>query len=694
MDCFFKPAGVAIVGASATIGRGGYNIVSNVKNSFQGEIYPVNPRYDEILGLTCYPSISDIPGSVDMAIIFVPAAGIPDIIVQCAHKGVRGVIIQSAGFAETGQAGRDLQEQVLKRARQNNIRIWGPNCVGLVDIAGRQFFSFISPDILKDNVITGGVSMIVQSGMLSGGFLMDMMTADRMGFARVCSIGNKMDVNECDLLAWLLDDPATRVVGCYLEELVNGRLFIDLCQQSDKPVVVIKGGRSEHGARAALSHTASMAADRKVISGILAQAGVIEADDFKQMADICNTLSLVPRYPAEGVGRVAVLTYSGGAGILSTDLMEGQLLRPAELQPETLGKIRTVFPDWMPVGHPVDFWPAVEKSGPVKTYLTCLSAVLEDPGVDMVLLHIFLGGQMDPDISPLADLAARAGKPLFCWVIGHDGARRHFAESLQKLGIPVFRELLRAITCMDALVRDRSSQRGSRRFAEVRKDSIPAALRLLPAEPGRRVLDEHDSKRFLECAGMPVVTEALAETPEEAVTQARTMGFPVVLKGLLPGEVHKTEAGLVRLNLAGAEVVREEAQSLLLAMEGQGRMLVQKQVAGRIELIAGLVRDVAYGPCVMIGMGGVLAEILDDSVFALAPLSVEEALALLDRLRSQKVLNGFRDAPPVDRRALADILVTLGELARDGRRLQEVDINPLVISGGRPVVVDAAVIME
>ncbi|MFO8048300.1 MAG: CoA-binding protein, partial [Desulfosudaceae bacterium] len=184
MDCFFKPAGVAIVGASATIGRGGYNLVSNIKNSFQGEIYPVNPRYDEILGLTCYPSVSDIPGSVDMAIIFVPAAGIPDIIVQCAHKGVRGVIIQSAGFAETGQAGRELQEQVLKQARQNNIRVWGPNCVGLVDIAGRQFFSFISPDILKDNVITGGVSMIVQSGMLSGGFLMDMMTADRMGFAR------------------------------------------------------------------------------------------------------------------------------------------------------------------------------------------------------------------------------------------------------------------------------------------------------------------------------------------------------------------------------------------------------------------------------------------------------------------------------------------------------------------------------
>ncbi len=694
MECFFNPAGIAIIGASATKGKGGYNIVHNAKTGFDGQIYPVNPQYSEVLGLPCYPSVAEIPGPVEMAVIFVPAAGIPDIITACGQKGVRGIIIQSAGFAGTGAEGRGRRARVLGRARVNGVRVWGPNCVGLVDIAGRHFFSFISPAILKGGLISGGVSMIVQSGMLSGGFLLDMMSNDRMGFARVCSIGNKMDVNECDLLAWLLADPATRVVGCYLEDLVDGRRFIKLCRQSDKPVVVVKGGRSEHGARAAASHTASMAGDRQVSSGILAQAGVIEAEDFKQMADICNTFSLARQPVPADPGRVAVLTYSGGAGILSTDLMEDSCLRPAELQPATLAKMQPVFPDWMPVGHPVDFWPAVEKSGPVKTYLTCAEAVLSDPGVDMVLMHVFLGGQMKLDMTPLADLAAKAGKPLFCWAIGDNRARRGFAESLRDLGVPVYRELGRAVACMDALVRYQRNRRGSIVSGEFRGEAVPAAIRRLPAAGGRHVLDEYEAKQILETAGIPVVPEALVDSPDEAADRAEEMGFPVVVKGLQPELVHKTEAGLVRLHLGDTAGVRAAAESLCKSMGGGGRLLVQQQITGRVELIAGLVRDVRHGPCVMVGLGGVLAEALDDTVFALAPLTMEEALDLINRIRSQKILDGFRGERPLDRPALADILVRLGRLGAAGERIREIDLNPLVVAAGRPVAVDASIILE
>jgi len=324
--------------------------------------------------------------------------------------------------------------------------------MGLVDINNKQIFSFMNPQWqMEGNLVPGNISLIVQSGMLSGGFLLDMMTCDQMGFAKVCSIGNKMDVNECDLLEYLFNDPQTDVVGCYIETLVDGRRFIELCRSTDKPVVVIKGGKTEHGARAAMSHTASMAADTAIVSGVLAQAGVIEASDFKQMADICNTLALVQSRPEAEEGRVAILTYSGGAGILSADLMTGRRLRLAELRPETKKKMEPVFPDWMPVNNPVDFWPAVEKSGTVKTYATCFQAVLEDPGVDVVFMHLFLGGQMKLDLTSLVEAARQAGKPLFCWAIGDNQARRELKAVLQKQGVPLFRELDRAMACMDAL---------------------------------------------------------------------------------------------------------------------------------------------------------------------------------------------------------------------------------------------------
>ena len=455
MDFFFNPDGIAVVGASNTRHKGGYNIVHNIIHGYKGRIYPVNSRYQEVQGLTCYPSMRNLPDRVDLAVVFVPAGAVPDVIEDCAVAGVRGVIIQSAGFAEVGPGGHELQQRVKETAARHDIRLWGPNCIGLVDIGNRHVFSFVSPNILSGTVIPGRVSMIVQSGMLSGGFLQDMMTCDQMGFAKVCSIGNKMDVNECDVLAYLLDDPRTGVVGCYLETLADGRRFVELCRRTDKPVVVIKGGRTEYGARAASSHTASLAADAAVVSGILAQAGAIEAFDFTQMANICNTLALVRSRPVCEEGRVAILTYSGGAGILSTDLMAGRCLRPAELRPETKERMAPVFPDWMPVNNPVDFWPAVEKSGVAETYTTCFQAVLADPGVDIVFMHLFTGSHLKLDLKALADAAHLAGKPLFCWVIGDDQIRRQIKSTLQENGVPVFRELDRAMACMAALFQHR-----------------------------------------------------------------------------------------------------------------------------------------------------------------------------------------------------------------------------------------------
>lgn len=693
MDYFFKPRGIALIGASANPRKGGFSILRNLKTGFDGGIYPVNPRYEEIDGTPCYPSVAEVPDPVDLAIVFVPGVRVPDVIRACADRGIRGAMIESGGFAEAGPDGRALQENLESTAREAGVRLWGPNCMGLVDAKRGYVFSFVSPVIWEEGLRTGETSLIVQSGMLSGAFLIDIMTHGVMGISKVCSIGNMADVNECDLLAYLMDDPDTGVIGLYLEGIGDGPRFLELCRRSAKPVVLLKGGQSRRGAAAAMSHTASLAGDAAVLTGVMAQAGVIMASDFKEMMDICRTLAAFPRVPTGTPGRMAILTYSGGAGIVSADFMERLDLPLADLADETIDRLKTVFPEWMPVSNPVDLWPAVEQHGADKTYATAVAAVAADPGVDGIFIHAFTGGfALNPDIPGLVNKAREAGKPIFCWLLGRREDARRFKLEAQEIGMPVFGEVGRAVVSMKALFgRDRVDgvDEGDR-VDGVDAGAIPGAV---AAElTGEGVLDEHRSKKILSLCDIPTVAEAPAATPGEAAAAAETMGFPVVIKGLVPGEVHKTEAGLVRLNLAAPDAVEAAFSELRARMAGKGTVLVQKQVEGELELIAGLVRDPQFGPCVMCGFGGVLAEAVGDVRFAAAPLTLKEALAVIGRLKGRRLLDGFRGKPPVDREALARILVRLGDLGLACPQIREIDINPIMIREGRPVAVDAAII--
>jgi acetyltransferase len=689
MDSFFHPKGIVLVGATATPTKGGYAILKNLTIGFDGPIFPVNPRYTEIDGIPCYPSVADVPGPADLAIVFVPARMVPGVVRDCGKAGIRGIMLESGGFAESGPEGEALQEAVAAAAREHGVRIWGPNCMGLVDAVRGLVFSFVAPGIW-DTLTPGDVSLIVQSGMLSGAFLIDNMTRGIMGISKVCSVGNKMDVDECDLMEYLIEDPDTRCIGLYLEAIPKGRRFIELCRRSPKPVVVLKGGQSRRGAEAARSHTASMAGDREVIRGALAGAGVIQAHDFQQMMDVCRTLAAFPDVETEGEARVAVLTYSGGAGIVTADFMEELNLAPATLSEETLAALRSVFPEWMQPGNPVDLWPAVERNGAEKAYGVAARAVAADPGVDGVIVHAFAGGfALNPNVPALVSEIRAAGKPCVCWLMGVDGDARAFQKEAQGLGMPVFREVYRAAECLAAVF-----ERG-----RIRPDSpAPVSVPDLPESVRERlemaggVLDEALSKTLLAEMGILAVEEAVTTAVGEAKAAAERFGWPVVLKGLRPGTVHKTEAGLVRIGVDSEAALESAFSELLDAAEGGG-VLVQRQVPAGLELIAGLVRDPQFGPCVMVGMGGVLAEVLKDTAFGMAPLTKSDALALIGRLRSQALLDGFRGAPPVDREALAEILVRLGNLGAAAERVREVDINPLIVLNGKPMAVDAAVVV-
>jgi acetyltransferase len=695
MEFFFKPKGVAIVGASANLSKGGHFILNNVMKGFSGGVYPVNPGYPEINGLKCYPSVLQVPDPVDLAIIFVPAALVPQVVQQCVERGIRGVMIESGGFAETGDSGKQLQEHLVEIGHKTGIRIWGPNCMGLVDAVHGNVFSFVLPAIWEEGFIPDDVSLIVQSGMLSAGFLIDIMTNGIMGISKVCSIGNKVDVNECDILEYLTDDPDTGVIGLYLESIPDGRRFVELCRRSEKPIVALRGGKTSKGAEAAMSHTASLAGNGAVVSGALAQAGVVEAHDFKQMMDLCRSLADYPELLPKSSGRVAVLTMSGAAGILSSDFIEQQGLAVADLSENTVNALQKIYPSWMPVSNPIDIWPAVEIHGRKKVYAEAFKAICADPGVDAVLFHSFVGGLASSDnISNLVEMTRAAGKPLFGWLMGKRDDAHQFQLKARELGLPVFGELYRAVECMAAVLVRKAmpaiyySEEMSTGFTAVEKKLQKMAV------DGNGPIDEYKSKQILSLCDIAVVDENIVSSRSEAKETAGDLGLPVVLKGLLPGKIHKTELGLVRTGISSAEEAATVFTELQKTMSNAGQILLQKQIQGYPELIVGLIRDPQFGPCVMCGFGGILAEVLADSVFAVAPLNPSDALGLIDRLKTQKLLNGFRGFPAVDRDALAAILVQIGQLCVSFPQIKEVDINPMIVCEGLPVAVDATIIVE
>jgi acetyltransferase len=404
--------------------------------------------------------------------------------------------------------------------------------------------------------------------------------------------------------------------------------------------------------------------------------------------DMAKTLACYPRARFERPPRVAVITYSGAAGIVSADFVEREGLALATLSSDTMAALKSWFPDWMPVGNPVDLWPAIERHGPDKIFREALRALCKDPGVDLVVLHVFTGGRFaETDMEPLVEIARQAGKPLLCWVLGTLAAVRPFTVRTQALGVPVFREVGRSIECAAALNRPPAIP-----ATAGHAEKIGAACRQMLASADG-VLDENESKNILAAAGIETVEEVVVAGRDEALTAAGQIGYPVALKGLSDGIVHKSERGLVVLDIRSDAQLEQAFDTLSPALPSNGRCLVQRHVKGELEFMAGLVRDRQFGPCVMCGLGGIFAEAIRDRSFAPAPLTRQEALAMIDRLKSSHLLDGWRGQAPTDRKALADILATLAALGLVDGRIQEIDLNPLVISGGRPVAVDATIVL-
>jgi acetyltransferase len=450
LDCFFNPKSVAIIGASSNENKGGYHILKNVMAGFRGKIYPVNKSYTEISDLPCYPDLASIPGNIDMAIYFIPAKELPHTVNECAEKGVKGIIIESGGFDEAGPEGHRLQKLALENAAKAGIRLWGPNCMGFIDVNKTHVFSFIHSAVWPDILRGGNVGLIVQSGMLSAGFLLHALQEGVMGVSKACSIGNKCDINENDLLEYMIKDKETEVIACYLESLVDGRKFINLAKKTTKPIIVLMGGRSAQGAKAAQSHTASLSGNYSIARGAFKQAGIIEVFDPAELTDMARAFS--KKMTCHPVGGTAVLTFSGGAGTITTDLMDDCGLELAKLSDKTLSSIAELFPAWNKPDHPLDLWIAIEQHGFEKVFQHSLTAIFNDPAVDSIIFHAYATPLIKQEFfDELMAIIKKHKKPVVLWVEG----RKDFADYLRDLaenaGLPAYREMGRCVTVLKGI---------------------------------------------------------------------------------------------------------------------------------------------------------------------------------------------------------------------------------------------------
>ncbi|MBP7906326.1 MAG: acetate--CoA ligase family protein, partial [Alphaproteobacteria bacterium] len=420
-------------------------------------------------------------------------------------------------------------------------------------------------------------------------------------------------------------------------------------------------------------------------------AGVTLARDFHQLMEVTRALAMIGHAPERC--RTAILTFSGGAGILSCDLVEQQGLHVADLSASTRKELAQIFLDWMPPENPVDLFPAFAGKGALAAYDGAFNALVKDPKVDVLFLHFFVGLYSNYDRLKIFKAAAdREGKVLIIWVIGRRDALRAFKREAQECGIPAHGELFRAVECLAAASRYRPRKKTASLTAASRAKLPPKAMAILAAACPGLVWDEYDSKNLLKSCGIPTVKEKIVLSAAGAIAAAREIGFPVVLKGLAEGQVHKTESGLVRLGLSSATEIRTAYADLTKKLKGKGRILLQKQIPAEYELIAGVLRDGQFGPCVMFGLGGIFAELQKDVVFAPAPLSLSTARELTGRISGRKLLEGFRGRKPLDLNIMADILVNLGNLAVACPDIGQIDVNPLVVYRGKPVAVDATII--
>jgi acetyltransferase len=700
LEKIFKPKRVAVVGASDQPGKVGYTLLQNlIGRGYEGVVYPVNSKREAVQGIVAYKSLSDLPNPPDLAVICTPAATVPDLIDECGRLGILGVVIISAGFREVGPAGQALEDQIRAAAtRHRGLRIIGPNCLGVMVPSIKLNASFAA-----DMALPGRVAFLSQSGALCTSVL-DWARAAGIGFSHFLSIGNMLDVGLDDLLDYLALDPETDSVVLYVESITRARQFMSAARafSRDKPIVAYKAGRFADSAQAAASHTGAMAGVDAVYEAAFRRAGIVRVQDMDEIFDCAELLARgrVPKGP-----RLAIITNAGGPGVMACDALLDRRGVLAKLDPTTLEQLNRTLPSCWSHGNPVD----VLGDAPAQRYADALAAVLADPGADAALVVLTPQAMSDPTASSAAviEAARRSHKPvLTAWMGGahvHEGDKR-----LHAAGIPAYttpEHAVRAFMRLVEFARNRETLNETPREVPVAFALDAVALReqfQAIANRNGELISEDDSKQLLASYGIPVCMPRPASTAGEAAKVAEQIGYPVVLKVLSPQITHKTDVGGVVLNLATAQEVLAafdrivtSASRLRPDAQVQG-VTVQRMVTAvhGVELILGMKRDPVFGPVVMVGFGGIAAEVFQDKALELPPLNERLARRMLESLRSWPLLTGYRGRPVVNVEQLIEALMRFSYLVAHLPEIAEVDINPLLVTPQEVVALDARIVLD
>jgi len=697
LQSFFNPESVAIVGASRQKGKVGYEILTNmVAGGYPGKIFPVNPKADEIEGLKCYPDLSSIGETPDLVIIIVPAPFVASVMEECAKVRVKSAIIITAGFKEVGPEGKKLEEEVVKIARRGGIRFIGPNCLGLIAPAYKLNASFGG-----DLPVPGVIGYISQSGALLAAIL-DLANANGIGFSDLVSIGNKADIDELDIIKAFGSQKDTKVIAGYLESITDGDVFVREAEEISysKPILLMKSGGTEAGAKAASSHTGSLAGGDVAYESAFKRAGVIRCDSIKEQFDFAQAFANQPL--PEGAA-VAVITNAGGPGIMAADAIEERGLTFAKLSDETKKKLAANLPAAANVHNPVD----VLGDALADRYEFALDVVLDDSNVNsvIVLLTPQAMTQAKETAAAVVRIAAKKkGKPVLACFLG----AAKVAEGVQVLrrgSIPQYDSPESAVATLKVMVdfvRWRTRPRRVVRLFSVNRRKVESIVER-HLRQGLLDIGEAEAKDIIEAYGFATPKGSIATTADQAANIAQQLGYPVVLKIWSPDILHKSDVGGVKVGLKSEQEVKDAFDLMMYRIPKKKPeanilgVLVQEMVrtSGK-EVIIGMHRDPRFGPLMMFGMGGIMVEVLKDVAFYLAPLTAEDAKQMLVNTKTYHILKGVRGQEGVDIDAIAEGLQRVSQLVTEFPEIKEMDINPYVVGapGTTPIAVDARISLE
>ena len=694
LKLFFNPQAIAVIGASKKRGTIGGELFHNLLSyGFAGPVYPVNPSTAVVQSVPAYKSIEDIPGPVDLAVIVVQEKFVIEAVKACGRKGVKALVVISAGFGETGSEGQVKQAELIQVCRAAGMRLIGPNCMGIINTdAGVRMDATFAPG----EPPAGRVGFSSQSGAL-GLAIIELANSLGLGISTFVSVGNKADISGNDLLRYWETDPNTDVILLYLESFGNPKKFSRIARRvgREKPIVVVKSGRSAAGARATSSHTgALLAASDVTVDALFRQSGVIRTDTLEELFDVA---ALLVNQPLPKGKRVGIITNAGGPGILCADTCEARGLEVPLLTEATREKLRSFLAPGAGVGNPVDM---IASAG-AEQYERTIEAVAADENVDALIVCF------TPPLVTRAEDVGRAAvnaiekcgidKPILTVFLQADAAPEIVrAQKIPSYKFPETAAIALARAARYAQWRERPEPT-LRKFDDVRRDEA-ASIVASALQKGAGWLAAPEASALLSCYGLPLIEQAIGETPEAAAAIAEKMSCEVALKVIAPGVLHKTEAGGVRLNLRGAEEVRAAADEMAARLAADGNratgFLVQRMAQSGVEMLVGVVHDPQFGPVVACGAGGVKVELLRDVSIRLTPLSREDAAEMVRSLKTYPLLNRFRGGPAYDVAALEDALLRVNAMVEDLPQIAELDLNPFVVQEKGAVILDARVRVE